>query len=216
MSLRSGEIVGVLGRVGSGKTPLGKLLTGLAEPENGIILIDGFEYQQYEPALLREGIGYLPQDPELFTGTIRENLILGKPDATEEEIQRALYFAGMDYFILENPEGLNQFVGEKGTRLSGGQRQALSLARLLLRKPKILFLDEPTNAMDHTTEAIVTDRLKELAQQDISMIISTHRHSLAAIASRLIVLDRGRKILDGPRDKVLERLAAPPVSGGKA
>ena len=148
----------------------------------------------------------MPQDPELFTGTIRENLLLGKPDASEEEIKRALYFAGMDYFISENADGLNQFVGEKGNRLSGGQRQAISLARLLLRQPKLLYLDEPTNAMDHTTEAIVIARLKELIDNGVSMIVSTHRHSFADIAGRLIVLDKGKKILDGPRAQILKKL----------
>lgn len=209
LSIEPGTITGILGRVGSGKTTLGKMFAGLIEPESGLILVDNYEIQQYEPSVLRQGIGYLPQDPELFTGTIRENLILGKPDANEDEIKQALHYAGMDYFIGENPEGLNQFVGEKGNRLSGGQRQAISLARLILRKPKILFLDEPTNAMDHTTEALVTERLKELASQGVALVISTHRHSLAAVADNLIVLDGGKKVMDGPRAKVLKQLSLP-------
>ena len=205
-TVKPGEVVAILGRVGSGKTTLGKMLIKLLEPDSGTILVDGYEIRQYETNSLRDAIGYLPQDPELFTGTIRENLLLGKPDASEEEIKRALYFAGMDYFISENADGLNQFVGEKGNRLSGGQRQAISLARLLLRQPKLLYLDEPTNAMDHTTEAIVIARLKELVDSGVSMIVSTHRHSFADIAGRLIVLDKGKKILDGPRAQILKKL----------
>lgn len=209
LKAKQGETIGILGRVGSGKTTIGKLIAGLIHTNSGIILVDGHEIQQYEPAVLRTGIGYLPQDPEMFTGTIRENVTIGKPDASDEEINRALYFSGMDYFVSENPEGLNQFVGEKGNRLSGGQRQSISLARLILRQPKLLFLDEPTNAMDHTTEATVTARLKELNNAGTTLLIATHRHSLTVILDRLVVVDKGRKILDGPRDKILAKLSQP-------
>ncbi len=214
-TFEKGKSVGILGRVGSGKTTFGKMLVGLVQPDEGLILIDGHEVQQYDTSMLREGIGYLPQDPELFTGTIRENLILGRPHASDEEINRALYYSGMDYFIAENPEGLNQFVGEKGNRLSGGQRQAISLARLLLRKPKVLFLDEPTNAMDTATEATVIRRLKELQSEGVSLIISTHRHSLAAIVDRLLVLNNGKIVADGPREAVLASLSGKKPVGVK-
>jgi len=207
LEIKPGETLGVLGRVGSGKTTLGKMFAGLLQPDSGIILVDGHEMQQYEPAVLREGIGYLPQDPELFTGTIRENLLLGHPHASEDELNRALYLAGMDHFIAENPQGLNQFVGEKGNRLSGGQRQAISLARLLLRRPKLLFLDEPTNAMDNGTEAIVIARMKRLRDEGVSLVVATHRNSLAAVVDRLIVLDKGKKIADGPREDIMQQLA---------
>lgn len=207
LKIEGGESIGVLGRVGSGKTTFGKLMVAMLQADEGLILIDGHEIQQYDTSVLREGIGYLPQDPELFTGTIRENLLLGRPNATKAELDEALYFAGMDYFISENPEGMNQFVGEKGNRLSGGQRQAISLARLILRKPKVLFLDEPTNAMDNATESIVIERLRELQQRGVSLVISTHRHSLAAIVDRLIILDSGKLAADGERDKVLAALA---------
>lgn len=206
LSLRHGETVALLGRVGSGKTTIGKMMVGLIEPDSGLILVDDIEISQFERSELRDGIGYLPQDPELFTGTIRENLLLGRTTATDEELNRALYYSGMDYFVSENPEGLNQYVGEKGNRLSGGQRQAISIARVLLRQPKMLFLDEPTNAMDNATEAIVTDRLRELSKEGVGMLLSTHRHSLAMIADRLIVIDKGKKVLDGPRDEVFNVL----------
>jgi ATP-binding cassette subfamily C protein LapB len=209
-----GETVALLGRVGSGKTTLGKLCNGLLSPESGIILIDGQEIGQYDPAELREGVAYLTQETELFTGTIRENILIGRPNATEAQIHRALYFAAMDGFIAENPEGLNQFIGEKGNRLSGGQRQGLAIARLVLRNPRIAFMDEPTSAMDQQMEALITSRLAELAQEGMGLILCTHRQSLADIAQRVVVMDRGAKLLDGPRAEVAAKLRE--VSQAKA
>jgi len=214
LTVQKGESIGILGRVGSGKTTLGKIFAGLIHPERGLMLVDGHEIGQYESATLRDAIGYLPQDPEMFTGTILENILIGKPNATEEEVNRALYYSGMDHFISENPEGLKQFVGEKGNRLSGGQRQSISLARLILRSPKLMYLDEPTNAMDHTTEGVVTSRLKELNAQGVTLVISTHRHSLTGILDRLIILNNGRKIIDGTRDDVLKQMSRPQQAGG--
>jgi ATP-binding cassette subfamily C protein LapB len=210
----AGEAVALLGRVGSGKSTLGKLCNGLISAQSGIILIDGQEIGQYDPAELREGVAYLTQDTDLFTGSIRENLLIGRPNATEDQIARALYYAGMDIFISENPEGLNQFIGEKGNRLSGGQRQGLAIARLVLRNPKIAFLDEPTSAMDQQMESTITTRLGELAREGMGLILCTHRQSLAQIATRVIVMDQGRKILDGPRDEVAAALRA--ASAAKA
>jgi len=158
--------------------------------------------------VLFRSIGYLPQDPELFTGTIRENLLLGYPNANDDEINQALILAGMDYFIQENPEGLNQHVGEKGSKLSGGQRQAIALARLFLRKPKLLFLDEPTNAMDNVTESDVIQKLAGFRDAHVGLIVSTHRHSLAASMDRLIILDKGRILADGPAKQILAQLTS--------
>ncbi|MEX0339472.1 MAG: ATP-binding cassette domain-containing protein, partial [Arenibacterium sp.] len=155
------EVVALLGRVGSGKTTAGKLMNGLLQADSGNILVDDHAVTQFDPAELRAGIGYLTQESELFTGTLRENMTIGAPDARDDAIRDALYLAGMDDFISSGPEGLNMSIGEKGNRLSGGQRQGIALARLLLRKPKVLFLDEPTNAMDQQMEANVTKRLKE-------------------------------------------------------
>jgi ATP-binding cassette subfamily C protein LapB len=209
LSVAPGETLALLGRVGSGKTTLGKLLCGLLAHERGQILVDGQALGQYEPAELRDGIGYLPQDPELFTGTLRENLVIGRPEATDAEIERALHLAGMERYVAEQPEGLGFFVGEKGCRLSGGQRQGLALARLLLRRPRLLFLDEPTNAMDQEMEGRVVARLAELSAAGTGMILCTHRQSLAAIAPRFVVMDAGRVVLDGPQAEVIERLRRP-------
>lgn len=215
LRIEPGERVALLGRVGSGKSTLGKLCNGLLRPQSGLILIDGQEIGQYDPAELREGVAFLTQDTDLFTGTIRENLLIGRPNATDDQINRALYFAGMDVFISENPQGLQQFIGEKGNRLSGGQRQGLAIARLVLRNPRLAFLDEPTSAMDQQMEGIITTRLGELASEGMGLILCTHRQSLANIATRIVVLEKGQKILDGPRADVvaqLQQLAAAKAS----
>lgn len=214
LELRAGECVALLGRVGSGKTTTGKLLAGMIEPDSGSVLIDGIALPQYERAELRKGIGYLPQTPDLFTGTLRENLVIGQRHAGDEEIAQALYFAAMDEFMAEAPEGLDMFIGEQGKHLSGGQKQGIALARLLLRRPKTLFLDEPTNAMDQRMQGQIIARLEELNRSGVGLIICTHRQSLAAMADRLVVMDQGRAVLDGPRTDVLTKLRA--MSAAKA
>lgn len=203
-----GETVGILGRVGSGKTTMGKLATGLIEPQSGQILLDDIAITQYDPFEVRRTVGYLPQHPDLFTGTLRENLTIGAADASDEAMHRALYDAAMDSFVAELPDGIETFLGEQGNRLSGGQKQGVALARLLLRKPKLLFLDEPTSAMDHRMEGLVAERLKDLAKTGMGMILCTHRMSLANIVGRLMVIDQGKVALDGPRDEVLAKLSA--------
>jgi len=208
LDIKAGETVALLGRVGSGKTTTGKLLNGLLEPDGGTILIDGHGIGQYEPADLRDGIGYLTQESELFTGTLRENMVIGRPDASDDQIRQALYLAGIDDFVAASPAGLNLFIGEKGNRLSGGQRQGVALARLLLRAPKVLFLDEPTNSMDMQMETAVISRLKALGKGRATLIFCTHRMSLADVAERFIVLEKGRKVLDGPKADVLAQLRA--------
>jgi len=208
LEIRPGETVALLGRVGSGKTTVGKLLNGLLPAESGNILIDGSAIAQFDPAELREGVGYLTQDSELFTGTLRENMTIGRPSASDEEVRQALHLAGMDGFVAANPDGLDLFIGEKGNRLSGGQRQGVALARLLLRKPRVLFLDEPTNAMDQQMEAAFIQRIASLKAELSTLILCTHRMSLAATAERFVVLDQGRKVLDGPKEEVMNTLRA--------
>ncbi|WP_424965432.1 type I secretion system permease/ATPase [Dinoroseobacter sp. S375] len=208
LTVTPGEIVAVLGRVGSGKTTLASLLCGLITPAQGQILIDGHGIGQYDPADLRAGVGYLPQDPEVFTGSLRENLLIGRPEATGAEISRALTLVGLTRFVAETPEGLEMDLGERGNRLSGGQKQALALARLLLRDPPVLCLDEPTNAMDQQMEAIVISGLQGLAAEGKTILLTTHKDTLARIAPRYVVLDRGRKMLDGPRAQVIAELQA--------
>ncbi|MEM1099900.1 MAG: type I secretion system permease/ATPase [Pseudomonadota bacterium] len=218
LEVAPGETLALLGRVGSGKSTLGKVLSGLTASDAGTVLLDGRGISHYDPAELRAAVGYLPQEPELFTGTFRENLVIGRPRASEAEIARALRLAAMDEFVAKAPEGLNLFLGERGARLSGGQRQGLALARLLLRRPRLLFLDEPTSAMDRDMEASLARNLQELVREGTGLILCTHRPSLADIAPRVVVLEQGQKILDGPREAVYGKLrkAAGETPGIKA
>lgn len=217
LSIAPGEIVALVGRVGSGKSTLGRLMSGLLAAQRGTILIDGQNLAQYDPAELRHGIGYLPQEPEMFTGTLGENLTLGAPRASGEDIARALRIAGIDGFVASLPQGLATHVGERGRNLSGGQRQGLALARMILCRPRVLFLDEPTNAMDRDMEMRVTQELSALRDDGTALILCTHRPGLAALAGRMVVMDRGRKVLDGASQQVMEALrqAAIAKSGGE-
>ncbi|MCE8525958.1 ATP-binding cassette domain-containing protein [Ruegeria pomeroyi] len=207
LDIPEGARIALLGRVGSGKSTLGMLLSGLISPEKGTILVDNHGLSQFDPAELRDGIGYLPQSVEAFTGSLRENLLIGRPNSSQSEIERALYLSGLDEFVSSVPEGLNYSVGQRGARLSGGQAQALSLARMLLRSPRLLFLDEPTNAMDQGMEARVCQRLDTELGPGTGLILCTHRQPLANIASRYVVLDAGKKVLDGTREDVSAQLS---------
>jgi ATP-binding cassette subfamily C protein LapB len=214
LEVPAGACVALLGKVGSGKTTVGKVIAGLLPADSGLVQIDGIDISQYDLAELRRAIGYLPQTPELFTGTLRENLLIGAPDASDAALHKALYDAAMDEFVKDTPHGLDVFIGEQGNRLSGGQKQGIALARLLLRRPKMLFLDEPTNAMDQRMETQVVDRLRALHAAGTGLILCTHRQSLSAMADRLVVMDQGRVVMDGPRGDVMARLQALSVRAG--
>jgi ATP-binding cassette subfamily C protein LapB len=201
-----GERVGIIGRVGSGKTTVGRLLTAFYEPADGKILIDGVDVRQYDPADLRTGVGFALQDTELFFGKLRDNIALGKPEATDEEIIAAARLAGVEGFIAGHPLGYDMPISEGGRSLSGGQKQAIGLARVLLRQPKVLFLDEPTAHFDVRSEAEFIERLKTLAARDMTIFVSTHRLSLLGLVDRLLLFDKGRVVADGPRDKVIAML----------
>ena len=204
--INPGERVGIIGRVGSGKTTVGRLLAAFYEPSEGSILIDGVDVRQYDPADLRVGIGFALQDTDLFFGKLRDNIALGKPDATDEEIVAAARLAGVEAFIAGHPLGYDMPIAEGGRSLSGGQKQAIGLARVLIRQPKVLFLDEPTAHFDVRSEGDFIERLKVLAARDITVIVSTHRLSLLSLVDRLLLFDKGRLVADGPRDKVIAML----------
>jgi ATP-binding cassette subfamily C protein LapB len=204
--IEPGERVGIIGRIGSGKTTVGRLLVGFYEPAEGRVSIDGIDARQYDPADLRAGVGFVLQDTDLFFGKLRDNITLGRTAATDEEVIAAARLAGVEAFISGHPQGYDMPIAEQGRSLSGGQKQAIGLARVLIRKPKILFLDEPTAHFDVRSEAEFLERLKSLASREMTIIVSTHRLSLLGLVDRLLLFDKGKLVADGPRDAVLARL----------
>jgi ATP-binding cassette subfamily C protein LapB len=209
--IEGGERIGIIGRVGSGKTTVGRLLLGFYEAQEGRILIDGVDSRQYDPSDLRAGIGFAMQDTDLFFGKLRDNIALGKPEATDEEILAAARLSGVESFIAGHPMGYDMPISEGGRSLSGGQKQAIGLARVLIRKPRVLFLDEPTAHFDVRSEAEFLERLKAIRGDRMTIIISTHRLSLLSMVDRLLLFDSGRLVADGPRDKVLALLQGKPA-----
>jgi ATP-binding cassette subfamily C protein LapB len=209
--IESGERIGVIGRVGSGKTTIGRLLLGFYEAQEGRILVDGIDSRQYDPSDLRTGVGFAMQDTDLFFGKLRDNISLGKPEATDEEIIAAARLSGVESFIAGHPMGYDMPISEGGRSLSGGQKQAIGLARVLIRKPQILFLDEPTAHFDIRSEAEFLERLKAIRTDRMTIIIATHRLSLLSMVDRLLLFDNGRLVADGPRDKVLALLQGKPA-----
>ena len=205
-TIKPGEKVGIIGRIGSGKTTIGRLLVNFYAPSEGEILVDGIAIDQYHPHELRRQVGLVIQDPELFNGTVRENILLSKPTATEAELIDVARRAGVEAFVASHPLGYDRPVGEGGALLSGGQRQAIALARAMLVRPTILFLDEPSSSMDLATERQLITHLSASLAPEHTVIIATHRYSLLALVTRLIVIDGGRIVADGPRDAVLQQL----------
>ena len=209
--IEPGERVGIIGRVGSGKTTIGRLLVGFYDPTEGRISIDGIDARQYDPADLRNGVGFVLQDTDLFFGKLRDNITLGRIAATDEEVIAAARLAGVESFVAGHPQGYDMPIAEQGRSLSGGQKQAIGLARTLIRKPRILFLDEPTAHFDVRSETEFLERLKALASREMTIIVSTHRLSLLGLVDRLLLFEKGKLVADGPRDAVLARLRATPA-----
>ncbi|MDQ3077909.1 MAG: ATP-binding cassette domain-containing protein, partial [Pseudomonadota bacterium] len=207
LKIAPGERIGVIGRVASGKSTLGRMLCGLYAPTDGVMTIDEVDSRQFHPHQLREAFRYVGQDAELFSGTVRENLMLGAARADDAQLIDAVVRSGADIFLSRDAAGFDLPVGERGSRLSGGQRSLLVLARALVTPSKLLFLDEPTGAMDTQTELYFIDHLRSALASEQTLIVSTHRHNMLSICDRLIVIDAGRIIADGPRDEVLGRLA---------
>lgn len=212
LRIRQGEKVGIVGRMGSGKSTLGKLLIGLYQPAQGAVKFGGVDIRQLAGADLRGRVGFLPQDVILFYGTIRDNIALGDPSINDHLVLRASALAGVTEFVRNNPSGFGAQVGEQGKNLSGGQRQAVALARALVRDPEVLILDEPTSNMDNASERMVQRRLRGILEGR-TLVLITHRLSMLDIVDRLIVMDGGRIVMDGPRDEVLRRLRGNPAAG---
>lgn len=207
ISIEAGEHIGIIGAVGSGKTTLSRLLVNLYQPDTGAILLDGTDVRQIDPGDLRRSIGSVQQSPNLFYGSVRENITMGHENAPEQAVLRAAELAGVMEFLHDSEKGLDTQVGERGEALSGGQRQAVAIARSLLYDPPILLLDEPTASLDPTSELRLRERLKMLSQGKTTIVI-THKGAMLELVDKLILMDRGQVIAFGPRDEIIRRLQA--------
>ena len=206
-----GERVALIGRVGSGKSTIQRLVMGLYEPSTGEVLLDGVDVRQLDPADVRRNIAYVSQDVLLFHGSLRDNISFGLPHADDAAVVAAAEIAGLHEFVNRHPRGFDMAVGERGESLSGGQRQAVGIARAVLHNAPLLFLDEPSSAMDFSTEALVTQRLSAFAQGKTVLLV-THRTSLLSLVERVIVIDNGRVVADGPRERIMQALQSGRIS----
>lgn len=203
--IKAGEHVAILGRMGSGKSTIHKLILGLYQPTEGAVLIDGIDARQIDPAELRRSIGYVQQDTQLFYGSMRDNITISAPHVDDAAVIAVAQIGGIDEFVNSHPKGFDMLIGERGETLSGGQRQGVGVARAFINKPAILLLDEPTSAMDHSGEDAIKTRLAESTQNKTLLLIS-HRSSLYALVNRIIVIDSGRVVADGAKEQVTDAL----------
>ena len=206
LTIKEGEKVGIIGKIGSGKSTLWKLIMNLYEPKSGSVLVDGTDIRQIDPVDLRRAIGCVPQEPFLFMGTVKDNITIGERYASDEEVLKASKIAGVHDFLAKHDSGYDLMVGERGEGLSGGERQSITLARAILTEPRIMILDEPTNSMDGQTEEAFKRRMKDIVK-DKTLILVTHRPSVLSLVDRLIVMDDGKIIADGPKEEVLKALS---------
>ncbi len=217
--IKAGEKIALIGRMGSGKTTIEKLILGLYQPTSGTVMIDGVDMRQLDPVEVRASIGYVSQEIYLFRGTIRENITIASATSEDAQILKAAEISGVDDFVRHHPSGYDMLIGEGGSGLSGGQRQAVAVARALLHDPTILLLDEPSASMDPESEFRLIKRL-EAHIPDKTLIAVTHRNSVLSLVDRILLIDQGRVLADGPRDKILEMLAngsvkqSQPIEGG--
>lgn len=204
--IKAGESVAILGRVGSGKSTIEKLILGLYQPTEGQVLIDGVHIEQIDPAELRRQISYIPQEPQLLSGTVYENIVLGMLQPSSQQVLKAVELAGLAPLVGSHADGLSMPVGENGSRLSGGQRQAIAAARAFVREGNIMLLDEPSSAMDSMLEQHLCQSIETLSREKTLLLI-THKTSLLSLVERLMVLDNGQLVADGRKETVLKALA---------
>jgi ATP-binding cassette subfamily C protein LapB len=206
LTIEPGERIAVVGRVASGKSTLGRILCGLYPPTDGALTIEGIDSRQFRPSEMRRAFRFVGQDANLFTGSVRENIALGAPGASDEDVIAALGKSGADAFLARDAAGFDREVGEQGRRLSGGQRAFLALSRAFVSPFELLFLDEPTGAMDANTESQLVARLRETIGERQTLVVATHRPALFEICDRIIVLNNGRIVADGPKAEILQNL----------
>ena len=209
-TLEPGEHVALLGRVGSGKSTIARLLLGLYEPEEGVILLDGTDIRQLDPLDLRRRVGSAMQESLLISGSVRENIVLGRHGIDDEEMLRACEISGTHQFMGQIANGYDLKLADRGEGLSGGQRQSIAIARALAGKPPVLVFDEPSSAMDQQTEEGLLVRLnRELEGR--TFIVITHRTPFLKLVSRVMIVDKGKIVADGPRDQILAQISRPKV-----
>ena len=202
LKIKKGEKVAILGKIGSGKSTLTKLILNLYSPTTGSILVDNTDIRQIDPADLRQSIKSVPQESFLFMGSVKDNITISEQYVTDEEMIEASKLAGVHDFLGKHEAGYDLLIGERGEGLSGGERQSITLARALVSNPKILIMDEPTNSMDRQTETQFINKMKNISS-DKTFIIVTHKMALLTLVDRVIIMDNGKIIADGPKEKVL-------------
>ncbi len=204
-TIKPGERVGIIGRIGSGKSTIEKLIINLYQPDSGSVSVDDIDINQIDPADLRKQIAYVPQDISLFRGTLRDNIIYKKPNVSDSRILRAATIGLVDQFVNQHPMGFDMPIGEQGYGLSGGQKQSVAIARAFVEDASIILLDEPTNSMDNATERLLLTRLQPAIQGKTTILVS-HKTALMHLVDRLILIDDGKIIMDGPKNTVLQAL----------
>lgn len=205
LKIKAGEHIAILGRVGSGKSTLSKLALGLFEATEGEIRVDGVDIRQLDPHEYRSSVGYVPQDVTLFSGTLRDNIALGRPSITDAQLIKSVERAGIADWVNRHPLGFDMPISERGDSVSGGQKKCIAVARALVTDPSILIMDEPTGGTDQTTERTIIENIESF-MQGRTLIVVTHRNSLLALVDRILVVDRGKVVADGPKDAVVSAL----------
>ena len=201
-SVAAGEVIGIVGRSGSGKSTIAKLIQRLYVPERGRILVDGVDLAQVDPAWLRRQVGVVLQENFLFNSSVRDNIALADPGLAMEQVIQAAKLAGAHEFILELPDGYDTIVGEHGCSLSGGQRQRIAIARALVANPRILIFDEATSALDYESEAVIQQNMVQICQGRTVFIIA-HRLSTVRPAHRIYVVEKGEIVEKGSHEELL-------------
>jgi len=202
LTIKQGEKVAILGKIGSGKSTLTKLIMNLYSPTKGSVLVDQTDVRQIDPSDLRQAVGCVPQEAFLFMGSVKDNITISEQYVTDEEILEVSKLAGVHDFLGKHESGYDLILGERGEGLSGGERQSITLARALISNPGILIMDEPTNSMDKQTEVQFIKRMKDIIE-DKTLIIVTHKMPLLHLVDRVIIIDNGKIIADGPKEKIL-------------
>jgi ATP-binding cassette subfamily C protein LapB len=206
LNIKAGERVAIIGRIGSGKSTIAKLILGLYQPTKGSIYVDSTDHNQINPVDLRSQIGYVSQDIVLFYGSIKDNIVLGASHIDDNSVLKAADIAAVSQFTNKHPAGLDMQVGERGSNLSGGQRQTVAIARALVTSPNILIFDEPSTSMDDNTEALIRKNLEAYLDESKTLLLITQKASMLSLVDRIIVVEGGRILADGPKESVLKAL----------